>query len=267
VRDIVVHSPGYRTWHGSVRYAAQLAVSMHATLTGLFIAPRSGTVPGPAQLAAEMAAYAQDDLHQAMLAGRDFAAWAGQLGVTDTYWQVAIGQAPDALATIGDWHDLLVLQGNASPGFPDERLVAEALLSGATCIAVPDANHAPGPVVHAMVAWNGSTSSSRALHAALPLLRGAKVVSLLQQAAVRDGGRLPDALAHLRAHGVPVAAVETVTGTDEDASDQVLAYASDTRADLIVMGASGRPRPGERPLGSTTGAVLARSRLPVLLKH
>ncbi|MGN2251893.1 universal stress protein [Frateuria sp. GZRe12] len=267
MRDIVVHSPGYRTWHGSVRYAAQLAASMRATLTGLFIAPRGGATPGPAKLAAEMAAYAQDELHQAMLAGRDFAAWASQLGVTDTCWQVAIGQASDALATIGDWHDLLVLQGNASPGFRYERLVGEAVRSGAPCIVVPEANHAPGPVMHAMVAWNGSAASSRALHAALPLLRGAKVVSLLQQGAVHDGGGMPDALAHLRAHGVPVAAIETVAGTDEDASDQVLAYASDTRADLIVMGASGRRRPGERPLGSTTSAVLARSRLPVLLKH
>ncbi|UGB39611.1 universal stress protein [Frateuria soli] len=267
MRDIVVHSADYRTWLGVVRYAAQLAASLPVSLTGLFVAPRSGPVPGPPKLAAEMAAYAQDELHNAMLAGRDFTAWANQLGVTEAFWQVAIGQPHDALAMIGDWHDLVVLQGNASRGFPGERLVCETVLSGAACIAVPEANNAPGRVVHAMVAWNGSAASSRALHAALPLLKRAKVVSLLQQNAGHGGCGEPDALAHLRAHGVPVAAVETVTGADESASGQVLAYASDTRADLIVMGASGHGRPGERAFGPTTRAVLAQSRLPVFLKH
>src|SRR5690242_14514655 len=202
-----------------------------------------------------------------MLAGRDFAAWSARLGVAEAFWQVAIGPAHDALAMIGDWQDLVVLQGNTSLGFPGERLVCEAVLSGATCIAVPEANNAPGHVVHAMVAWNGSVASSRALHAAMPLLRVAKVVSLLQQAPEHGGGSPPGALEHLRAHGVPVAAVEFVTGADEAASEQVLAYASDTRADLIVMGASGRRRLGKRFLGPTTSAVLAQSRLPVLLKH
>ncbi|MGN2243274.1 universal stress protein [Frateuria sp. GZRR33] len=266
MRDIVVHSPDYRTLHDSVRYAAQLAASIQASLTGLFIAPSSATPHGPARLAAEMAAYAQDNLQQAMLAGRDFATWAGQLGVGRTLWQVAIGQASDALAMIGDWHDLVILQGRSLRSFAAESLVAEVVLSGAACIAVPDANYAPGRVVHAMVAWNGSAASSRALHAAVPLLKIAKVVSLLQQNPARSVGNAPDALAHLRRHGVPVAAIETVTGAEEEASEQVLAYARDTRADLIVMGASGRRRPGETSLGSTTRAVLARSQLPVLLK-
>lgn len=267
MRDIVVHSTDYRTWHSVVHYAAQLAGSLPASLTGLFVAPRSGPVPGPPGLAAEMAAYAQDELRNAMLAGRDFAAWASQHGVTEAFWQVAVGQPHDALAMIGDWHDLVVLQGHASRGFPDERLVCEAVFSGAACIAVPEANNAPGRVAHAMVAWNGSAASSRALHAALPLLKRAKAVSLLQQGAGHSGGGAPDALAHLRAHGVAVAAVETVTGTDESASGQVLAYASVTRADLIVMGASGQRRLGERALGPTTRAVLTQSRLPVFLKH
>lgn len=267
MRDIVAHSPGYLSWHGSVRYAAQLAAAMQASLTGVFVAARSTPVPGPPRLASEMAAYVQDELQQAIRAGRDFSAWANQLGVSDPHWRVAIGQAADALAMTGDWCDLVVLQGDGSADSAGERLIWDVLLTGATCIAVPPANAAPGRVVHAMVAWDESPASSRALHAALPLLRTARVVSVLQPDGVRTRSRRTDALSHLRDHGIAVAAVETVAGADAAASEQLLAYANETRADLIVMGASGRRRLGERCLGPTTSTVLARSRLPVFLKN
>lgn len=267
MHDIVAHSPGYVSWRGNVRYAAQLAAAMQASLTGLFVTPRATPVPGPPKLVAEMEAYVHDELQQAMTAGRDFAAWAAQLGVPDTHWQVAIGRASDALAMAGDCHDWVVLQGNASPDGPEERLVCDVLLSGATCIVVPQTNVAPGRVVHAMVAWDGSPASSRALHAALPLLRSAQVVSLLQPDMGWAPRRRTDALLHLKSHGIPVAAVETITGVDEVASEQVLNYANDTRADLIVMGANGRRRLGVRCLGPTTSAMLAQSRLPIFLKN
>lgn len=267
MRDIVAHSPGYFSWQGSVRYAAQLAAAMQASLTGLFVTPRSAPVPGPPRLAVEMAAYVYDELQQAVIAGRDFAAWAARLGVVDANWQVAIGEASDALSLAGNWHDLLVLQGNDSASGPQERLICEVLLSGAPCIVVPHANVAPGRMVHVVVAWDGSPASSRALHAALPLLRSAQVVSLAQPARGQASGRAADALSHLRAHGVPVAAMETVAGTDEEASDQLLTYANDTRADLIVMGANGRRRLGRQSLGPTTSAVLTQTRLPVFLKN
>jgi len=267
VRDILALSPGYFSWHGNVRYAAQLAATLQASLTGLYVTPHSGPAPGPSRLAAEMAAYAQDELQQAMLAGRDFAVWAHVLGVTDTRWQVAIGRASDALAMAGDWHDLLVLQGLASPDGPEERMVCDVLLSGATCIAVPPANVAPGRLVHAMVAWDGSPASARALHAALPLLRSAQVVSLLQPDIGPRSSSRADALSHLRAHRVPVTAVETVTADDEAGGEQLLAYANGMRADLIVMGANGGRHLGKRCLGTTTSIVLAQSRLPVFLKN
>jgi nucleotide-binding universal stress UspA family protein len=267
VRDIVVHSPGFQIWHGSVRYAAQLAAAMRASLTGLFVAPSATTAPGPSRLAAEMAAYAQDELQQAMLAGRDFAAWAKQRGVSDARWQVAIGRAADALAIASDWHDLVVLQGHAAMDGPQERLLYDVLFAGATCIAIPQGNVAPGRLMHAMVAWDGSPASSRALHAALPLLRSAHAVTLLQPASRWTHGGSADAVSHLRAQDVPLAAVETLSGIDEAAGEQLLAYAQDTRADLIVMGASGHLRRGEQCPSPTTRAVLAHSRLPVFLKN
>ncbi len=269
MRDIVVHSPGFQTWDSSVRYAAQLAASMHAALTGLYITPHNTPAPGPPLLVEEMTAYAQEELHRAMLAGRSFALWAGQFGVRDTRWQVAIGQPADALVLAGDWHDVVVLQGNnAAPGGAAERLICELMVSGVACIVVPDANVAPGRVVQAVVAWDRSTASSRALHSALPLLRAAQSVTLLQPPPDTAQGKSgTDALAYMRARGVPVAAVQILTGTDQAVGEQILGHAVDQRADLLVMGASGQRRLGERCLGPIVSSMLTHARAPLFLQH
>lgn len=268
MRDIVVHSPGFRTWHASVRYAAQLAASTRAALTGLYITARSASTPGPSLLVEELTAYAHEELHQAVLAGRRFAEWAAQLGVHEAHWQVAIGPIADALIMAGNWNDVVVLQIDAPASGASERQVCEVLLSGAACIAVPEASSVPGRVVCAVVAWNDSAASNRALHAALPLLRAAESVILLQSGSKQTQHRAgPDALSHLRAHGVHVTSVNTVAATGESAGEQLLTWAADQRADLLVMGASGRRRLGDRCLGSTTHAVLSQSRVPVFFKH
>lgn len=267
MRDILAHSPDYFSWHGNVRYAAQLAAAIQASLTGLFVTPPGTPIPAPPRLAAEMAAYVHDELQQAVLAGRDFAAWAARWGVAHARWQVALGPASDALAMAGNWHDLIVLQGNASSGDPQERVICDVLLSGTPCIVVPHANVAQGLPVHVMVAWDGSPTSSRALHAALPLLQSAQVVSLSQPAAGSTHAQHTDALSHLCARGVRVGTVETIDGTDEMAGEQLLAYANATRADLIVMGARGCRRLGQRSLGTSTSIVLTQAHLPVFLKN
>ena len=136
VCDIVVHSPDFRNWHACVRYAAQLAASMHGSLTGLYVSPRSEPSPGPPLLADEVHAYAQDEIQCAIRADLDFAAWAVRMGVPDARWQVAIGPVADALVLAGHWNDIVVVGANASPAGSGERLFCELLLSGVACMAV-----------------------------------------------------------------------------------------------------------------------------------
>jgi len=49
------------------------------------------------------------------------------------------------------------------------------------------------------------------------------------------------------------------------ARDQILAFADQQRADVVVVGASGRPAMATRLLGSTPLALVARSTRPVLV--
>lgn len=272
MQDIVVHCSAYRDWQGSVRYAAQLAASMQATLTGLYVRARSGRPPGPPLLIEEVSAYAQDELHQAMLAGRAFADWARQFGAAGSRWQVAIGETADALCVAGDWNDLVIL---GAGGKPQEslRVINEVLVSGTACLAVPESYIAPGRVARAVVAWNGTAAANRAVHAALPLLRNAESVVLLQphppmNRSHRPGWRpVGDPVEHLMTHGVKVGAIECIEGDDELAAQRLLAAALEHHADLLVMGASGEQRRSEPYFGRTTAGILERSQLPLLLRH
>lgn len=268
VRDIVVHSPDFRHWQAGVRYAAQLAANLHAGLVGLYVATACAPLAGPPQLVQEALAYAQDELQQAMLAGPAFATWAATLGVHRARWQVALGTAADALVQAGHWNDVVILQGHIPPASPGERPLLEVLLSGTPCILVPETGVSPGQVVRAVVAWDGSPASNRALHGALPLLIAADSVRLLGASPrYAHGCARFDPLDHLLRHGVRVTRLETVEGTGEAAGEQLLAYAAGDRADLLVLGASGCRRPGGCSFGATTRAVLTRSHLPLFLRH
>lgn len=273
MRDIAVHCTTFREWPASVRYAAQLAAATQAGLTGVYIGERRSRPAGPPLLIEELTAYAQDELQQAMLAGRAFADWASQLGVSGARWQVAIGDTGDALCMAGDWSDLMVLEVTGAPRKRATLTIAEVLVSGATCLAVPEGCMASGRIACAAVAWNGTVASSRALHAALPLLRQAQSVVLLQPPSV-DGdahrNRSPlagSAMQHLAAHGIAVVAVDYIDGDGELAAERLLAAALEHHADLLVMGASGERRRGEHRFGRTTASILQRSPLPLLLRH
>lgn len=268
VRDIVVHSPDFRHWQAGVRYAAQLAADTRAGLVGLYVATPIAPLAGPPQLVQEAVAYAQDELQQAMLAGPAFTAWATTLGVREARWQVALGPLADAMVLAGHWNDVVVMHGNAPPCSVEERPILETLLSGAPCLLVPPAGHAPGRVLRAVVAWDGSAAANRALHAALPLLAGATSVCLLQAATPRRSSYPAlDPLAHLRDRGVTVTRVDTIAESGEAAGECLLANAAEERADLLVLGAAGCRRPGGCSFGMTTRTVLTRSHLPLFLRH
>jgi nucleotide-binding universal stress UspA family protein len=69
------------------------------------------------------------------------------------------------------------------------------------------------------------------------------------------------AAAHLTAAGISA----TSTVRSGLARDQILAFAEQEQADVIVVGASTRPAVATRLLGSTPLAVVARSTRPVLV--
>ena len=123
----------------------------------------------------------------------------------------------------------------------------------------------------AVVAWDGSAGAARAAQAALPMLRRADVVHLVQVADPRRQDTAPPhaelqrAAAWLSGHGV---AVRThVQASSLAAAEALLAEVASVGAELLVMGAWGHGRVVERLLGGATRAMVDRMAVPVLFAH
>lgn len=128
---------------------------------------------------------------------------------------------------------------------------------------------APLPSV-VLVAWDGSGGAARAATAALPLLRRAAAVHLVQVAShhedtapLRPG--IERAATWLSGHGVAVRAdvVSSILPAGEAISTQV----AHGGAELLVMGAWGHSRVVERVLGGATRTMVDRMIVPVLFAH
>lgn len=163
--------------------------------------------------------------------------------------------------------DLLVVGASAVHrdgvwlGVLDEAVVA---LRCPTLVARGPAAPADRPAV---IAWDGSPQAGRAVRAALPLLRDASQVIILQdpthlddsEADIADPERLA---ADLRRRGLASVAVARIKGHGgKDLAEAARAYG----AGLLVAGAYGHSRLREAVLGGATRSLLEAADGPHLL--
>jgi len=121
-----------------------------------------------------------------------------------------------------------------------------------------------------VVAWKDAREARRAVREALPLLRQAKEVLVIE--ASYEGAQSPaqkrieDVSAYLARHGVTVATtrVERIRTT---AAAQLVDAARTWQADLIVAGAYGHSRLGEWIFGGVTRELLRSSPICCLFSH
>jgi nucleotide-binding universal stress UspA family protein len=120
-----------------------------------------------------------------------------------------------------------------------------------------------------LIAWKDTREAARALRDALPLLRDARHVSLVEVGPVRTDaagdGSLEAASAWLDSHSIPFAAHREI-GLAE-VGEQLLSRASDLGVDLIVCGGYGHSRLREWVLGGVTRHLLGHMTVPTLLSH
>jgi len=260
---------------GSIEAAIRLAGALGAHLEGVAIIPPL-YVPlrlrprqsGAALLKKEY----EHDKKEARAAVRHFEARAAKAGVASAEGLAIEADAQVILPIRARTSDLVVLPlpGEDDIGVLGGHAVEATLLSvGRPVLLVPEKGLPAGFPRKVLVAWNGSREAARALSDAVPLLARAKSVVVFSAGPAGDEGPLHGAKAavrYLARHGV---AAETLhaTSSDDKAGDTILARARKVGADLVVMGAYGRPRMAELILGGATRAVLRNGSIAVLMSH
>lgn len=151
---------------------------------------------------------------------------------------------------------------------PVRESVIEAVLfnAGAPLLIVPRKAPAKIDSAHAMIAWDGSVTASRAVRAALPLLTAAATVDIV---IVDDGKELPTGqrlTTHLARHGI-AATTRTVPNPHKDVGAVLRQTAAESGAGLIVMGAYGHSRLLQWILGGATRGMMRDLTVPLVMAH
>jgi len=270
VLDIAAHCHEFATFSSGPHYAAALAKMFDASLTGLYIAPpipSSSPADEPPSLLNEFAAYVSDEIERAEHAQQAFIKWAASRGASSSRWQLALGDAPEILAALGNWNDVLVLEYRERAPHDGFRTIGRTLLSGVPCIVVREGTDEHPSWKRIAIAWNGSAEAIRAVHAALPLLRHASQIHLLSAQAPHSSPELDFSIdPYLAHHGLSAMHVD-LDESQQPVAPALLLAAANVAADLLIMGAFGTSRFRDAASLGTTRHIIEQGTLPLFLRH
>jgi nucleotide-binding universal stress UspA family protein len=140
--------------------------------------------------------------------------------------------------------------------------------SGRPCLIVPAGTERLA-LEHVVVGWKDTGETRRAVRDALPLLKAAGRVTVVEIAVEEDladaGARLRDVVGWLKRHGIEATPLATPsTGDDAVGLEAIIRGQA---ADLIVAGAYGHSRLREWVLGGVTRNLLLRAGRCSLVSH
>lgn len=270
--DVLVHLRQYSGDPPALRAALALSRRLDVHLHGLYVAP----IPPAAFTSPETVAVLvhESDRHFRE-AGIADAWWRQRL--TDAGargdWLVAQTDSLDAIAYAARWNDLIIIERPQQQ--PDAPLgwglvSRSAFAAGVPLLVIPESAEVGDLGRRVVVMWNGSREAIRAVHGALPILRTAETVVVLDGESRSSGGgllHLPhfDLRQHLANHSV--SAEFRPYATPDDRGAGLLAAARATGADLIVMGAWGHSRIAELIVGGVTRHLFQNADRALFVAH
>ena len=256
---------------GRVKLAGELADRFGASLIGVagwapmsvFLAERARIDPTPVETnLQDMKALLDQRGHQ-------FRAAVGTNGRL-VEWRSVLDFPSDVVARESRAADLVVI-GNA-PENPNRFCSLDPgsvlLKAGRPVLVVPKGVSSLSPKRIA-IAWKDAREARRAVADALPVLRQAESVMIVE--IMEEGGsgpsmlHLKDVANYLRRHRIDV--VTEHTRAAENATKSLLQLVGDEGIDLIVAGAYGHSRLGEWIYGGVTRGLLAESPICCLFSH
>lgn len=166
--------------------------------------------------------------------------------------------------------DLVVMDRPGALLGHGEALFEEMLFGTGRPVLVATPDRAPvGKVKHVVLAWDGSAQAAHVLSIALALFPEIKLVEVVSVAGEKDlSETVPGAeiAPHIERHGAE-AKVFDLMMEKGGVAPVIDNFASDAKADLIVMGGFGHSRWREFVLGGVTRALSKSAKTPLLLAH
>lgn len=195
-----------------------------------------------------------------------------QLGIEDVSWdyEEITGELMPHLVQSAALADILITGREPHErefGGPAVSLVGDLLGQIRTPILITgDRMMDFDPFAPAVIAWNGSYEAANAVRAAVPLLKMASRVTVVQFSEERQR-RFPSTLLveYLSRHGIH-AELESRT-TSGDIESALVSYAERHGASLIVMGGYGHSRAGEFLFGGVTRGLIKECPIALLMSH
>jgi nucleotide-binding universal stress UspA family protein len=275
-KDLVVFLDKHQGHRERLAFAAALAKRWQAHLVGVFVpqplplTPHAGFAVGPG-LSSMLAAYqAEADTALAQVRA-EFDALVDRRSFT-AEWRASDNETGEGLMLHARHASLAILAPPSRQSTTTTMLgLSERMIfaSGRPCLLVPADWSSERIATRIVVGWNGGREATRAIADAMPFLTAAESVHLVvvpdarvQTLFGQDPGA--DMAAHLARQGASVV-LEQRSGDDEGAV--LLDHCAAIDADLLVMGAIGRPRISEFVFGGATHTVLDRARVPLLLSR
>jgi nucleotide-binding universal stress UspA family protein len=267
---IMVHIDAERPSEQRVALAVGLARRFSAALIGVTgWSPGLGFAVNDALIESEpMIPEAQEMTARIDAAEKDFRAAAAN--VTHE-WRGQVGRPIDVVLRESRASDLVIVASErASEGFLIPLDLGGTILrSGRPVLAVPNGINSL-QARRIVVAWKDVREARRALRDALPFLQQADDVLIAEVSEQGEEAeaqkRLDDVINYLRVHTVTVGA-KVYLRTKSTIASELLRFASDEKADLLVAGAYGHSRLGEWAFGGVTRELLAGSPICCLLSH
>lgn len=187
-------------------------------------------------------------------------------------WRTALDFPGDALAREARCADLVVMDQQVRGRYDTYRTLdpGEILLK----LGRPALLVAPGVASlraeHVVVAWKDTPEARRAVPDAMPFLRTAKRVSVVEVCDPDEKEKalvgINDVVHYLERHKIKVDA-RPLSHRDRSDVSHLFQFALDEGADLLVAGAYGHSRLGEWIFGGMTREILASSPLCCLMSH
>ena len=270
---LMVHLELGRSNAGLLQIAGDLAERFHAGVSGIAACQPMQLVYGDSFISGDIYEQDRQELDKEMKAAEAEFRRALQMRAVTLEWRstVMFTLLSDYLAREARSADLVITGIASGDLFDSSRSVNTGDLvmrAGRPVLVVPAA---AGKVKldRVVVGWKDTREARRAVSDALPLLKGASHVAVVEIAVEEELAaartQIEDVAGWLNRHGIKAECL-TSPSTGDDAT-ALYAMAQDQGADVIVAGAYGHSRLREWALGGVTRDLLLRANWCSLLSH